>query len=127
MGKQAVSTGIRSVHGPAAQLDPWPIPKEDIISGDPQAAGRFLWQSEDKRLGNGIWTCTPGIFTAVFIWDETISLLEGELTITDQDGNSNTYRPGDLIFIPTGSKTKWEVTQAVRKAFHLRCDTPVEV
>ena len=48
MGKQAASGSITSVHGTTAQLDPWPIPKEDVISGEPQTLGRFLWQSEDR-------------------------------------------------------------------------------
>ena len=127
MVKQTASGGIMTVHGPTAQLDPWPIPREDIISGDPQASGRFLWQSEDKRLGNGIWTCTPGVFNATFTWDETIYLTDGELTISDEEGNGNTYRAGDLIFIPIRSRTRWEVTKTVRKAFHLRSETPVEL
>ena len=63
MTRQNASNLIRTVHGLTAGLDSWPIPKEQIISGDPQASGRFLWQSEDKRLGNGVWEVTPGSFT----------------------------------------------------------------
>ena len=127
MAKETISSGVQAVHGPSAQLDPWPIPAEQIISGHPQASGRFLWQSEDKRLGNGIWTCTPGAFTWDYTWDETICLLEGEVTITDLERGSNTFRAGDLIFVPDGTRSRWEITQAVRKAFHLRSDTPVEL
>jgi uncharacterized cupin superfamily protein len=118
---------IHTVSAPTAALDPWPIPESQITGGSPQAAGRFLWQSEDKRLGNGVWTCAPGSFTWEYTWDETIYLLEGEVTIADQDGNSNTYRAGDLFFVPAGTSSSWEVTKAVRKVFHLRSDTPVEL
>ena len=127
MEQQTVSGRIRTVHGPAAQLDPWPIPKDQVVSGAPQAFGRFLWQSEDKRLGNGVWTCTPGFFTWEYTWEETIYLIEGEVTISDRGGDTKTYRVGDLIFVPAGTKSTWEITQAIRKVFHLRSDTPVEL
>ena len=127
MEKQTVTGRIVSVNAPSTQLDSWPIPKELVVSGDPQAHGLFMWQSDDKRLGSGVWSCTPGSFNWDYTWDETIYLREGEVTITDQDDNRNTYQGGDMIFIPTGTKTRWDVTKTVRKAFHLRSDAPVEL
>ena len=124
---ETASGPISSVNAETASVDPWPLPESQINTGDPQAAGRFLWQSEDKRLGNGVWTCTPGSFTWDYTWDETIYLLEGEVTIADQDGNSHTYGAGDLFYVPTGTRSTWEVTKAVRKVFHLRSDDPVEL
>jgi uncharacterized cupin superfamily protein len=127
MQKQTVASRILSLSAPDAALDPWPLPKEVVTSGDPEARGLFLWQSDDKRLGNGVWSCTPGSFNWDYTWDETIYFREGEVTISDQDGNSNTYRGGDMVFVPTGTKAKWEVTKTVEKAFHIRSDTPVEL
>ena len=124
---ETASGRIPVVSAPTADVDPWPIPDELITAGSPEAAGRFMWQSEDKRLGNGVWTCTPGSFTWEYTWDETIYLLEGEITVTDQDGNISTHRAGDLVFVPTGTKLDWVVTKAVRKVFHLRSDTAVEL
>ena len=126
MEQQTAGT-IRMVHGPTAQLDPWPIPKDQVVSGAPLAFGRFLWQSEDKRLGNGVWTCTPGSFTWDYTWDETIYLIEGKVTISDQDRDTKMYRAGDLILVPAGTKSTWEISQAIRKVFHLRSDAPVEL
>ena len=118
---------ISSISALTVSLDPWPIPDSQIRDGDPRAAGKFLWQSEDKRLGNGVWTCTPGSFTWDYTWDETIYLVDGEVTIADQEGTSNTYRAGDLFFVPAGTRSKWQVTAAVRKVFHLSSETPVEL
>ncbi len=97
------------------------------MSGDPQASGRFLWQSQDKRLGNGVWRCTPGSFTWDYTWDETIFFVEGEVTITDQEGTSATYRGGDMIFVPTGTNFTWKITRAIHKVFHLHSAMPVEL
>ena len=127
MSKITEHTGIRSVTAEAATLDPWPIPAAQVKGGNPEAAGCLLWQSEDKRLGNGVWTCAPGSFDWEYTWDETIYFLEGEVTITDDRGGHATYRGGDLIFVPTGTKSTWKVRSAVRKVFHFRSATPVEL
>ena len=119
------ATSILKVGVEEAELDDWTLPPEVIISGNPVAKGRFLWQSSDKRLGNGVWSCEVGSFTWEYTWDETICFLEGEATITDSQGNSETYGTGDLFFVPIGTKTTWDVTKPVRKVFHLRSDDPV--
>ena len=118
---------IRKVQASSENLDDWSLPGELIISGNPVAKGKLLWQSDDKRIGNGIWSCESGSFNWVYTWDETIYLIDGEVTITDDHHNSNTYKAGDLFFIPIGTKTTWSVTQPVRKVFHFRSDDPVEL
>lgn len=107
------------------ELDDWTLPDEAITGGNPVARGKLLWQSADKRLANGVWSCEPGSFLWDYTWDETIYFIEGESTITDEDGTSVTCRAGDLFFVPSGTKTKWEVAASVLKVFHLRSDEPV--
>ena len=123
----STTSGIPKVTVADAELDPWTLPDEVITGGNPVAKGRFLWQSDDKRLGNGVWTCEPGSFKWDYTWDETIYFVEGEATITDQDGKSVTYQGGDFFFVPAGTSSTWEVTKSVRKVFHLRSDEPVEL
>ncbi len=120
-------SGIPKVTVADMELDAWTLPDEVITGGNPVAKGKMLWQSDDKRLGNGVWSCEPGSFTWDYTWDETIYFIEGEATITDQDGNSVTYKVGDMFFVPIGTSTTWEVTKPVRKVFHLRSDEPVEL
>ena len=66
---RAVSPGILSASVRGPELDRWPIPDDQVVSGSPQASGRFLWQSDDKRLSNGLWRCTEGSFTWDYTWD----------------------------------------------------------
>lgn len=127
MKTTTLASGIRTVHSPSAALEPWPIAGDQIVAGHPQASGAFLWQSDDKRLSNGVWECTPGSFRWDYTWDETIYFREGRVTITDQDGKSVSVGAGDLIFVPAGTKSTWVITETVRKVFHLRSDTPVEL
>ena len=107
-------------------LDDWLLPTEIITEGNPLARGKVLWQSEDKRLVNGVWSCEIGSFNWNYTWDETIHLVEGEVTITER-GNSNTYVAGDLIYIPAGTDSYWNIRQPVLKVFHARSDNPIDL
>lgn len=101
-----------------AKLDPWPIPPEQVLEGDPQAGGLILWRSADSTLANGIWECTPGRFTWTHA-DETLCLVQGSVTVTPEGGEPFEITPGDVVFFPEGTKTEWLVKETVRKAFHL--------
>jgi uncharacterized cupin superfamily protein len=100
-----------------APMEPAPIPAEDIISGSPESSMAILWRSDDNTLYNGVWHCTPGVFTLTHP-GETICLVEGRATITPEGGEPVTVLPGEVVFIPEGTVARWEVHETVRKAFH---------
>jgi uncharacterized protein len=112
------TTGVLKDNVRDAKLEPWRIPQEQVIEGDPQASGTILWKSADGKLANGIWECTPGTFSWLHP-DETLCLVEGEVTVTPEGGAAFTIRPGDIVFFPEGTKSVWQVAQTIRKAFHL--------
>ena len=127
MAETTVAGRIHKLQSADASLDPWPIPEDQIISGTPNAMGTIMWQSDDKRLANGIWECDPCSFSWEYTWDETIYLIEGRIRITDETGSTTEVVPGDLIFVPAGTKSTWEITEHVRKAYHFKSETPVEI
>ena len=96
-----------------AELLPWPIPGNHILQGNPEAKG-------------GICAVTPGSFNTTYIWDETLYVVEGGGTITSQNGDAVSLGPGDLAFIPHGTRSRWDVTETVRKVFQLRAERPVQ-
>ena len=107
-------------------LDPWPIDKTNILTGDAEAHGTVLWQSEDKLLCNGVWSCTTGKFNWKYTWNETFYLVQGKISISIDDAESKEYNSGDLVFVPTGTNTTWTIIKPVRKVFHLESETPLE-
>ena len=107
-------------------LDPWPIDKTNILTGDAEAHGTVLWQSEDKLLCNGVWSCTTGKFNWEYTWNETFYLVQGKISISIDDAESKEYNSGDLVFVPTGTNTTWTIIKPVRKVFHLESETPLE-
>ncbi|MGB7686378.1 MAG: cupin domain-containing protein [Solirubrobacterales bacterium] len=115
---QATTTKIRRYPVLAAPLEAAPIPAEDIISGEPESRMAILWRSEDNKLYNGVWHCTPGVFMLTHP-GETICLVEGRATITPEDGGEPvTVVPGEVVFLPEGLRARWEVHETVKKAFH---------
>ncbi len=118
MSTQPTATSVQRASVLAAELDPWPIPADQIVEGDPQAAGSILWKSEDGTLANGIWECTPGTFNWVHA-GETLCLVEGRVTVTPEGREPFDIAPGDVVFFPEGTRTRWKVTEKLRKAFHL--------
>ena len=114
---------ISAAHAPD-ELPPMPIEPEWIQEGTPTACGTVLNQSEDKLLSSGYWSCTSGKFKWEFVWDEFVTVLEGEAIIREEDGTTHTLRAGDVAHFPRGMTTYWEVPTFIRKFFTLRTVEP---
>ena len=71
-----------------------------------------------------IWDCTAGKFRWYFGVDETVHILEGEVTVSDDGGNTRTLRAGDIGFFPAGTWMTWRVEKYVRKVAFLRHPLP---
>jgi uncharacterized cupin superfamily protein len=112
-----VATQITKYSVVDAPVEPAPIPAEDIISGEPESTMAILWRTDDGKLYNGVWHCTPGVFM-LSSPGETITLIEGDVTITPEGGEPVNVRAGEIAYIPEGTRAKWEVRETVRKGFH---------
>jgi uncharacterized cupin superfamily protein len=113
-----------SVDVSTASLDPWPLAADQIVEGSPQASGSILWKSADSRLANGVWECTTGAFTWLHA-DETLCVVSGRATVTPDGGEPVELSPGVIAFFPEGTRTRWQVHETLRKAFHLHASEPL--
>ncbi|GAB4201006.1 MAG: cupin domain-containing protein [Roseiflexaceae bacterium] len=87
-----------------------------VISGNPKIAARFDFQG--SNINAGIFEATTGVVEITFPFTEHATIIEGEVTITDQTGRSFAYKPGDSYFIRQGEVVLWEVKgKRVRKSF----------
>lgn len=118
---------IQTVAADRGELPPMPIEPTWIREGAPDARGCVLVQSDDRRVSTGLWSCTAGVFRWEFTWDEFVHVLEGEATITDEEGNSCTLRAGDTAHFPVGLNTEWRVDKFIRKVFTIRTREPLEL
>lgn len=97
---------------------------EDVVDGSPTAA---IHELEDLGgCGVGIWEMTPGTATDVEA-EEVFVVLSGQATIDFLDAENGetltTLRigPGDVVRLRAGQKTRWTVTQTLRKVY-FSCD-----
>ena len=109
------------------ELEPWPIDKNWILSGEPAAAGTVLNKSDDGKTAAGVWECTPGSFRWEYTWDETVYILKGDVTITPEGGDPIRFKSGDVGHFANGLKTRWEVAETVRKVFFLHSERPLSL
>lgn len=109
-------------------LDESPINPAWIMSGTPRARVGLHSPSIDGRASTHIWDCTSGSFWWTFGDDETVVILEGEVRVTTEQGETRTLRHGDIAYFAGGTRALWEVDAYVRKiAFCRQVITPARL
>ena len=53
---------------------------------------------------------------------EFVQLLEGELTITEQDGVAHHFAPGDAFFVPMGTVCSWKTERCRERSSYCMLD-----
>lgn len=96
-------------------LAPAPIRPEWIRSGEPAARLCEIARSADGASVTVAWDCTRGAFDWIFGVDETVYIVEGEVSVSQDGRAAAVLRAGDAAFFPAGSATVWQVDSYVRK------------
>ena len=52
-----------------------------------------------------------------FPWYEFVQMLDGEVTITEEDGTTHIFKAGDAFFTPKGTVCSWEVNKYVKNFY----------
>lgn len=105
-------------------LDPAPITPEWIIEGQPEARASAVSSSSDTFTSTFMWSCTAGRFHWHFDDDETVHILEGEVLVTDDDGNTRRLGPGAVALFRKGSHSIWHVPVFVKKIAFIYSPVP---
>lgn len=64
-----------------------------------------------------IWTCDASEFPWTYDDKETCLILEGEVIVTPDGGESITVKAGDLAVFPAGMSCRWNVVKPIRKHY----------
>ena len=95
---------------------------EPFMVGDKQA-GEVHWLTQENSSGqpsfSGLWRCEPMTFEYEFPGDEIIHVLQGDLLIELNDGNTVSLQTGDIASFNKGIKTTWTIQRSFKKFF---CD-----
>lgn len=96
-------------------------PGERTLEGEPVFTLWGVTSDEEGGIVTGIWETTPGKWKVEYRdkW-EFCSIISGELTITEANGPTVTYRPGDSFVLRDGFTGVWEAKVPTRKHYVVR-------
>jgi hypothetical protein len=92
-----------------------------VIVGDkPLQHDNILFTNDAGNMYVGMWDSTAfDSEMSPFPWHEMVRLLEGEVTITEDDGKVHLFKAGDAFFIPTGTVCRWQADGYVKKFYSI--------
>jgi uncharacterized cupin superfamily protein len=107
----------------ATSYEPYPMPEEILVEGDPAAQVHWARASGpgEPPYFAGLWTAQPSTFDYTFELNEFAHILEGHVVVSQEGGPTLDLRPGDIATFPKGARTRWHIRAPLKKAF---VDTP---
>ena len=94
-----------------AEIPPFPA--------DERAGPQSNWMTvlHSGEVTVAVYESTPVLIEIKepFPYDEYVHVLEGEVTLTDLDGNENTFKAGENFLVPKGFLGTWNMTTHYRE------------
>jgi len=108
-----------------AELSAHPVEDESfwtVTEGDrPTHGSRDDFSSADQRFQVGYSQYDKMTLQLKdYPVDEFMHILEGQVEITDESGDSKVYGPGDMLVMPKGFNGTWRQLSAIKK-IHVYC------
>jgi uncharacterized cupin superfamily protein len=103
-----------------ATVDPgdWEPFHAEVVDGSPDGKVHWLWRPDagHSQFG-GVYVSTPGTIRFTLGGDESVHVLEGEVHIEFDDGQTLDLRAGDVASFPGGSTLTWTMTTPFKEFF----------
>ncbi|WP_205472537.1 cupin domain-containing protein [Nocardioides sp. SYSU D00038] len=115
------------VRGDDVELLDDPINPAWVLEGRPRARVCTWVTSADQTASSFVWDCTAGRFRWYFAVDETVTIVDGSVTVTPDEPEGAepvTLRVGDGACFRAGTWSTWHVEDYVRKHALLRVPVP---
>jgi uncharacterized cupin superfamily protein len=99
-----------------AQLERAAVPADQIESGSPETG--ILELADFAGMSMGIWEHTEGVSTDTEV-QEVFIVISGGATIEfiNDDTPPLEVKPGDIVRLAAGAKTRWIVRDHLRKVY----------
>lgn len=91
--------------------------KTNAVEGYPLES---VWEYYNHPSGNfraGIWECSAGAWTHNHPKTEFCYIMEGEVSIQEENGPRHDYTAGDAFIVPMGTPVTWTVKEFCKKVF----------
>ncbi|MEP1229051.1 MAG: cupin domain-containing protein [Litorimonas sp.] len=88
-----------------------------LISGNGATSLWNAFSDKSEQFHVGHWSSGPCALHVSYDEDELCVIIEGDVKITDNDGQVSTYGKGDAFVIEAGFKGIWESLTKVTKIY----------
>jgi len=114
-------TFVRLLPGgdPVSGMQPFDeTPAEAFTSEDQTELNHLFFATGDESILTGVWQCAPcKIEIDSYPVHEMMTVISGSLTLTNENGDSETFTAGDTFFIPKGTQCTWHITEKLHKFY----------
>lgn len=91
-------------------------PSDTPIAGAAHPRAYTAFTDPEGVFTAGVWACDAGTLGIVDLAiDEACYLIEGEVLITDEHGNTERFGPGEAFLLPRGFTGMWHMPVPIRK------------
>ncbi|MEM7293938.1 MAG: cupin domain-containing protein [Pseudomonadota bacterium] len=115
--------GVRILDHIAQDSEMMPLETTDpfVISGEPPVQrDQNIFANDAGNMFVGVWDSTPFESDMLpFPCHEMVRLLQGEVTITEENGSNQTFVAGDVFFIPAGTVCSWRAEHTIKKYYSM--------
>jgi len=103
------------------------LESEKVLEGEPVETGYNYFTNATGQLTAGVWEVTPCKSRIdAQPADEFCYIIKGTVTLTDDDGNAETFTAGQCYVVPKGFPYIWHNTEPVRKFYVIFDEDPSE-
>ncbi len=95
-------------------------PPETFTGDDRSETNHFFFAAADESILSGVWESAPcKEEIESYPVHEMMTIISGSVTLTNADGQSETFTSGDTFFVPKGTKLTWHITETLRKFYFI--------
>ena len=93
-------------------------PAEAFTTENHTELNQTFFATSDESILTGVWECAPSKEEIdSYPVHEMMTVISGSVTLTDANGQSETFTAGDVFFIPKGTQCTWHITETLRKFY----------
>lgn len=94
------------------------IPQACFTTAEADETTQRFYEAEDGSVATGVWECPPcKIDIDSYPVNEMMTIISGALMMTNAEGVEESFGPGEVVFVPKGSKLTWHITERLRKYY----------
>ena len=93
-------------------------PPEAFTTEDHSELNHTFFATGDESILTGVWECAPCKEEIdSYPVHEMMTVISGSVTLSNANGDSETFTPGDVFFIAKGTQCTWHITEKLRKFY----------